>query len=136
MRHLAWFVENGCGIISAKGDCKMIADEILDQWKNKNNTTEPLKSSDAIKNECQEIGDNEMTNEELIALVKKLEAEKAKLQAENAELHAQRNRDGMVSHPTNCDAIENHTLQLTDKMYARCERLCNDLRDEINNGGV
>lgn len=29
MRHLALFVENGCGIISAKGDCKMTADEIL-----------------------------------------------------------------------------------------------------------
>ena len=81
----------------------MTAGEILNQWKNKNNTTEPLKSSDAIKNEYQEIGDNEMTNEELIALVKKLEAEKAKLQT-------QRSRDGIFSHPTNCDAIENHTL--------------------------
>jgi hypothetical protein len=34
------------------------------------------------------------------------------------------------------NAIENHTLQLTDRMYDRCEQLCNDLRDEINNGGV
>lgn len=34
------------------------------------------------------------------------------------------------------NAIENHTLQLTAEMHARCERLCNDLRDEINNGGV
>lgn len=72
MRHLGWFVENGCGIISAKENRKMTADEIINQRKNKNNTTETLKNSDAVKNECQEIGDNEMTNEELIELVKKI----------------------------------------------------------------